>query len=82
VGSPKPYSQTQNRQKGRFFRALARFEGEVETLSGIITADETGFHNFEPEAKKLSVGWHHPQYPRKKKFKVSISGQDRDDCGL
>jgi hypothetical protein len=42
---------------------LTRFQTEGETfLSRILTADETLVHHFEPE-------WHHPQSPRKKKFK-------------
>jgi len=33
-------------------------------LSRIITGDETWAHHYEPEMKRQSVEWHHPQSPR------------------
>jgi hypothetical protein len=48
---------------------LAHFEAEGETLSRIFTGDETFVHHFEQETKRLSIIWHHPRSPRKKKLK-------------
>jgi hypothetical protein len=42
-------------------------------LSRIVTGDETWAHHYEPETKRQSVEWHHPQSPRKKKFKMTTS---------
>ena len=41
-------------------------------LSRIVTGDETWTHNYEPETKRQSMEWHHPQSPRKK-FKTTPS---------
>ena len=42
-------------------------------LSRIVTGDETWAHHYEPETKRQSVEWQHPQSPRKKKFKMTTS---------
>ena len=42
-------------------------------MSRIVTGDETWAHHYEPETKRQSVEWHHPQSPRKKKFKTTPS---------
>ena len=42
-------------------------------MSRIVTGDETWAHHFEPETKRQSMEWHHPQSPRKKKFKTTPS---------
>jgi hypothetical protein len=47
-------------------------EGEA-FLSRIVTGDETWDHHYEPETKWPSMGWHHPQSPRKNKFKTTPS---------
>ena len=47
-------------------------EGEV-FLSRIVTVDETWAHHYEPETKRQSMKWHHPQSPRKKNFKTTPS---------
>ena len=53
---------------------LERFDAEGEAfLSRIITGDETWAHHYEPETKRQSVELHHPQSPRKKKFKTTPS---------
>ena len=51
---------------------LERFDAEGGVfLSRIVTGDETWTHHYEPETKRQSMEWHHPQPPRKKKFKTS-----------
>ena len=42
-------------------------------MSRIVTGDETWAHHYEPETKRQSMEWHHPQSPRKKKFKTTPS---------
>jgi histone-lysine N-methyltransferase SETMAR len=42
-------------------------------LSRIVTGDETWAHHYEPETKRQSMEWHHPQSPRKKKLKTTPS---------
>ena len=42
-------------------------------MSWIVTGDETWSHHYEPEMKRQTVEWHHPQSPRKKKFKTTPS---------
>ena len=42
-------------------------------LSRIVIGDETWTHHYEPETKRQSMEWHHPQSPRKKKFKTTPS---------
>jgi hypothetical protein len=39
----------------------------------IVTGDETWANHYEPETKRQSLEWHHPQSPRKKKFKTTPS---------
>jgi hypothetical protein len=44
---------------------LERFGAEREALlSQIVTGDETWAHHYEPETKRQSMEWHHPQSPR------------------
>ena len=46
---------------------LERFDAEGEAfLSRIVTGDETWAHHYQPEMKRQSIEWHHPQSPRKK----------------
>jgi len=53
---------------------LEHFDAEGEAfLSRIVTGDETWAYHYEPETKRQSVEWHHPQSPRKKKFKTTPS---------
>jgi hypothetical protein len=63
---------------------LEHFDAEGEAfLSRIVTGDETWVHHFEPETKRQSMDWHHPQSPRKKKFKTALSaGKSNDYCLL
>jgi hypothetical protein len=50
---------------------LMRFGAEGEAfLSRIVTGDETWAHHYEPETKRQSMEWRHPQSPRKNKFKT------------
>ena len=53
---------------------LERFDAEEKAfLSRIVTGDETLAHHYKPETKRQSMEWHHPQSPRKKKFKTTPS---------
>ena len=53
---------------------LECFDTEGETfLFRIVTGDETWAYHYEPETKRQSMGWHHPQSPRKKTFKITPS---------
>jgi len=53
---------------------LERFDSEGEAfLSRIVTGEEIWAHHYEPEKKRQSMEWHHPQSPRKKKFKTTPS---------
>jgi len=46
---------------------LEHFDAEGEAfLYWIITGDEIWAHHYEPETKRQSMEWHHPQSPRKK----------------
>jgi hypothetical protein len=42
-------------------------------LSWSVTGDETWDCHYELETKRQSMEWHHPQSPRKKKFKTTPS---------
>ena len=42
-------------------------------LDRIITGDETWVHHYEPENKRQSMEWKHPQSLCKKKFKTQPS---------
>jgi hypothetical protein len=42
-------------------------------LDSIVTGDETWCH--EPESKRQSMEWRHPDSPRKKKFKTQPSAR-------
>jgi hypothetical protein len=35
-------------------------EGKEEFLSRIVTGDETWLHHYEPESKRQSMEWKHP----------------------
>ena len=53
---------------------LERFDAEGEAfLSRIVTDDETWAHHYGQETKRQSMEWHHPQSPRKRKFKTTPS---------
>ena len=53
---------------------LERFDAEGEAFwSRIVTGDETWAHHYQPEKKRQSVEYQHPQSPRKKKFKTTPS---------
>ena len=60
---------------------LASFEVVGETLSQIVTADETWAYCFELETKKALTKWYHPQSPHKK-FKRSLQGHNHCLLGL
>jgi len=47
-------------------------EGDV-FLDRIITGDETRVHHYEPECKRQSTEWKHPQSPIRKEFKSQPS---------
>jgi len=67
---------TEHRRQRKATRSelLEHFDAEGEAfLSRIITGDETWAHHYEPEMKRQSMEWHHPQSPRKKKFKTTPS---------
>ena len=53
---------------------LDRFGNERDIfLDRIITGDETWVHHYEPESKRQSMEWKHPQSPCKEKFKTQPS---------
>jgi hypothetical protein len=53
---------------------LECFEAEGEAfLSQVVTSDETWTHHCEPETERQSMEWHHPQFTRKKKLKITPS---------
>ncbi|PNF17980.1 hypothetical protein B7P43_G17450 [Cryptotermes secundus] len=53
---------------------LHQFEAEGDKfLDSIVTGDETWCHHYEPESKRQSMEWRHPDSPRKKKFKTQPS---------
>lgn len=55
-------------------RHLQRYENEGDDfLVRIITGDETWVHHFEPESKRQSMTWKHPDSPVPKKFKTRPS---------
>jgi len=72
---PRSLTNENRRQKKAMCSALLeRFDAEGEAfLSRIVTGDETWAHHYEPETKRQSMEWHHPQSPRKKKFKTTSS---------
>ena len=48
---------------------LDRYDKEGDAfLDIIITGDETWVHHYEPECKRQSMEWKHPQLPTRKKF--------------
>ena len=47
--------------------------GDPTLLERIITVDETWVYHFEPESKRRSMEWGHPNSPRTKKFKAQKS---------
>ncbi|PNF31454.1 hypothetical protein B7P43_G03413 [Cryptotermes secundus] len=53
---------------------LHQFEAEGDKfLDSIVTEDETWCHHYEPESKRQSMEWRHPDSPRNKKFKTQPS---------
>jgi len=53
---------------------LDRYDKEGDAfLDRIITGDETWVHHYEPECKRQSMEWKHPQSPIRKKFKSQPS---------
>jgi hypothetical protein len=55
---------------------LERFDAEGEAfMPQIVTGDETWAHHYQPETKRQSMEWHHPQSPRKKKSKTTPSAR-------
>jgi hypothetical protein len=67
---------TEHRRQGKAIcsELLEHFDAEGEAfLSRSVTGDETWVHHYKPETKRHSMEWHHPQSPRKKKFKTTPS---------
>ena len=53
---------------------LDRYVNERDNfLDRIVTGDETWIHYYEPESKRQSMEWKHPNSPCKKKFKTQPS---------
>lgn len=53
---------------------LDRYVNERDNFfDRIITGDETWIHHYEPESKRQSMEWKHPNSPSKKKFKTQPS---------
>ena len=52
---------------------LEHHQGDPTFLERIITGDETWVYHFEPESKRRSMEWRHPNSPRTKKFKAQKS---------
>ena len=53
---------------------LDRYDKEGDAfLDRIITGEETWVHHYEPECKRQSMEWKHPQSPIRKKFKSQPS---------
>jgi hypothetical protein len=42
---------------------LSRYEDEPDFIYRIVTQDETWVHHFNPESKKQSMQWKHPDSP-------------------
>ena len=55
-------------------KLLDRYGNERDFLERIITGDETWVHH-EPESKRQSIEWKHPQLPCNKKFKTEPSAE-------
>jgi hypothetical protein len=74
----------ENKTEGKAISSelLVRFEVKRDTLSRIVTADETWTHRFEPETKGKSMELHRFQSPRQKIQTFSVSGRGHDDCLL
>jgi hypothetical protein len=72
---PRSLTTQHRRQRKAFFsELLEHFDAEGKAfLSRIVKGDETWAHLYELETKRQSVEWHHPQSPRKKKFKTTPS---------
>jgi histone-lysine N-methyltransferase SETMAR len=69
-----PTTEHRRQRKAICSDLLERFGAEGEAfLSRIVTGDETWAHHYEPETKRQSMEWHHPQSPRKRKFKTTPS---------
>jgi histone-lysine N-methyltransferase SETMAR len=45
----------------------------MNPLTKIVTGDETWIHHYEPESKRQSMEWKHPQSPTKEKLKSQPS---------
>jgi histone-lysine N-methyltransferase SETMAR len=62
---PRSLTTKQRRQRKTICsELLERFDAEGEAfLSQIVTSDEIWAHHYEPETKRQSVEWHHPQSP-------------------
>lgn len=55
-------------------RLLDRYNNEGEEfLNRIVTGDETWVHHYDPESKRQSMEWKHPNSPATKKFKTPAS---------
>ena len=48
-------------------------EAGEEFFRGVVTGDETWVHHYEPETKRQSMHWKHPQSPTVRKFKTGPS---------
>jgi histone-lysine N-methyltransferase SETMAR len=53
---------------------LHQFGAEGDTfLDSIVTGDETWCHHYEPDSKRQSMEWRHPDSTRKMEFRTLIS---------
>ena len=67
---PKQVTELHKQERGHLPKT---FESLWFFLDRIITGDETWVRHYEPERKRQSMEWKHPQSPCKKKFKTQPS---------
>ena len=72
---PKQLTQLHKQQRLDICQKhLDRYGNERDVfLNRIVTGDETWVHHYEPESKRQSMEWKHPNSPCKKKFKSQPS---------
>ena len=68
---PKEFIEEQKQRRVAICQDL--LEKQDDSVSCVITGDETGVYQYDPETKRQSAQWKTANFPRPKKFRQSKS---------
>jgi hypothetical protein len=74
---PRILTADQKQQRLNFCTELRQLASDDETLSRVITGDESWVYGYDPETKQQSSQWKSPTSPSVKKRPARLKGMSR-----